>query len=209
MVLSKKASQENQICDNGLLFTSEALVLLAINNPLHTIGEYRLFFIDLLEKCQVEKGLYKRSPEHDMQQGPDDIIGIAVASKYLKTDHAAMILDYLRHHDFTYYTAQNKRFLNGWLGRQPGLTGLLAMCAGETPNLYERFILMMGILFTCFEKKEETSNRLLAQMIIFGLDGHWMSTITKMIWAIHIHRFGGIKKVAEIYFGEHPIVYLF
>lgn len=210
MVLSKKASETNQVCDNGLLFTSEALVLLARNNLLQTIGEYRLFFINLLESCQVEKGLYKRSPEHDMQQGPDDIIGIAVASKYLKTDHASRILNYLRHNNFTYYTAVNKLFWSGWLGRQPGLTALLSMCAGETPNLYDRLILMVGILFTCFEKKEETSNRLLAQMIIYGLDDHWTSTLCRSIWLIHLHYYGGIKLAAETYFGDdHPIVYLF
>jgi hypothetical protein len=72
---------------NGLLYTSEAYIMLKDHGLFDSA--LREHFLSILASCQVEPGLYRRSPVHPHQQGPDDYKGVAAASGILELPHIA------------------------------------------------------------------------------------------------------------------------
>lgn len=211
--------QNGLLSDNGQLFTAHALVLLAKKDQQGTIDLYQDRWNMQMLQTEIEPGLYKRSPEHDSDQSVDNLIGIAAASYWLKTDHARLILSYGRQHNFVWNTYSNPEQhamdMDLWLGRQPGTIAFLEMCAGETPNYYGRLALLAGAFLTGFENDQATSNRLLQWLMLQCLDENPVSKLTEFLMLRDITKFSnqhgtGIGAIARTYFGVgHPIVPMF
>jgi hypothetical protein len=81
---------------NGLLFTAEYIMALMFNNELDEEERQRL--IKVYNSCELEPGLLMRSPIgapfNQDQEGPDDYVGAAAASYFLRDSLAERILKY-------------------------------------------------------------------------------------------------------------------
>jgi hypothetical protein len=149
-----------EITGNGLCFTAEAIVILQRRRIL-TAGDVESYR-KAIAGC-VEGGLVFRHPQHwrEDQEGPDDLYGIAVACIALGIrDIPRQILDWGRTHHFTkywipipYYYKNSKPQDDttdgrAWLGRQPGLVGLLELAAGEGLPAWREIALQLAVLTT-------------------------------------------------------------
>ena len=97
--------------DNGILFTAEAILALLANNSLDETT--RQGYIAAIKSCQKEEGLYKRAPNKDGQEAPDDYYGLACASLYLESDMAKSVLEYGRK-GTTHWSAATEKPENKW-----------------------------------------------------------------------------------------------
>lgn len=200
--------------DNGLLYTSEFFILLSRNSETARIAGW-LTYSHIIDQC-FRNGNPCRRPGNLDQEGPDDLIGIAAASKALKTGHAAIMLAYGRSTrlpfipffpGYIYNTPKPGKFtMNAWMGRMPGLIGHIRNCAGEKMNALNWAGIILGVLITVARPPEETSDRLLTELIVRSLPDTVLGRLVQRYWDTHIRQvYGSINSVVVFYFGNcHP-----
>jgi len=166
-------------------------------------------FYKLIGQITIVPGLYKRAPGWDTQDSIDNYIGIAAGGYFSWTEHAEDILNFGKAHWYVFNNEQLGKFRwKAYFGRFVGVWAHIQLCAGIKPNLFRRIAQAVGLYITTFKKPEETSDRLLGDVMVNCLDNHWVSEIIRWFWKRHLHKkYGerGINRAVQIYYGiEHP-----
>jgi hypothetical protein len=98
--------------------------------------------------------------------------------------------------------------LSNWLGRQPGLIGYIAYCAGQKVSPFQHLSMTLGLLLTMWEGKNprgewESSDRILGYLMLEQLS----ETYPFYKWLNNLYikninkRFGSVNKLIATYFG--------
>lgn len=195
------------VSDNGVLFTSQYILLLQRLGQLD--GETKAAYFNLMRNSFRDTGLLIRYPENFTQEGPDDHIGISAASLALELPFAKEIIDYGRKQLPPHlYNTENpgKWSKQAWLGRQLGLIGFMKLCAGYGCNPLEKLAMIVGFYLTSRKPKEDTSDRLLTQVMVEALPKGLVNDLIKKWWHGHINKlYGDVRDLVSIYFGpDHP-----
>jgi hypothetical protein len=176
-------------CDNGVLFTMEAVAL-------KLIGVVEAELIAL--QYEIEPGLIGRYPGSNDCCSWDDHTGAAAVSVAM----AKRILTYMNKNNWT--------LPNGdYLGRFPLFAPTVMIGAGETLSVWDQIKAAAAYLYNCFEKKSETSGKIILWLASkkFGDGTYKITTFAVAIWTIVMtwKYPGGMKDVMAIYFPEgHP-----
>lgn len=197
-------SKNSPPSDNGLLYTGQAIMIMDMLGETDGIPQ----LMDAMRACQIEPGLFNRHPWPRFksgQEGPDDYVAIAAVDMHW----AQCLLEYGRKHWYSYNNEiPGKWTFKSFLGRFLSLICHSKLCAGEKPNLFLRIAHFVGTYLTTREEAGATSNRLLAQLMIYKLDDHWMSRLEKRLWSANLVKVYGensINKAVCIYFpSPHP-----
>lgn len=200
-------SKHSKPSQNGLLFTSEYYWLLWKLKLLK--DQDKTNYLNLINQCKVEPGLYSRRPGDTSYEGPDDYIGLMVASKVMGLSVAKEILNYGKAHKYSWNTKEpGKWHLGSFFGRQFGFMCILYLCAGIAPSYFLRLCFYLSTVWTCRSEKSDTSNRLLSDLMMSVLDDHKLSKLTKAYWEKSVKKiYGeeGITGAVKIYFEkDHP-----
>lgn len=171
-------------CDNGLLFTAEAYLLGIIKQP---------EFAQIANQYQVAPGLFCR---HPVRQGDltaqDDLLGIAASSIY----HARGIYFYGELHGW--------KWGDRWLGRFPHFKPAIKAGAGLNLSLWDHFKLSLAFADNFFEKREETSGKLLLWVITKVIGNPWYVRL----WRARMRKVYGedwLHALMSVYFpARHP-----
>lgn len=203
---------------NGILYTIQYFMLL---NRLKLPSESVLVS---LERCQIERGLFKRGPHHADQEAVDDYIA---ACFYLPSN--------------IYYYGQTKTPLKGlfgdnkifdatlgrikvkynynnvnpgtvsrssWLGRMPQFVAHLEWASGLEPALWRKIVWFYSVVMGPRQDHKDTNRFILTDMMLRINDrGPWQ-LIARSYWNRFLRQAwpGGMKEVYSTYFGpEHPL----
>ena len=139
----------NPSTNNGLLYTSEACVIMQLRN----VNYDRRAIVSTIASCEVKPGLFRRSPTNPQdQEGPDDYIGLgALAGVCGFHDIGRSILHYGRDGVVTnnYNNVDPNKFTwTSWMGRFSGADYSLKARCGEKPNTAEFVIWSAALEFS-------------------------------------------------------------
>jgi hypothetical protein len=188
-------------CDNGVLFTAEAMML-------GLITEMELIKIVELYEAPVPgsngemmTGVFLRHMTSPDFCSWDDHFGASVASQIL----ALRVLGYMESHGW--------KLPNGnWIGRMPILKPAIKAGAGKDLNLWDQFKVAAVYAHNSFEDERETSGKM---MLFFGrrvMQKHWLTRTATAMWSKQMQKvYGSPAKMFEIYFpakngNAHPFV---
>lgn len=197
--------------DNGVMFTSEYLILLAMNGELQP--EDKADYLAKMRRCLINGELLMRDPENDgaQQEGPDDYLGLLAGCKVAgDTSIPRAILWYgLRHLGAFNNVTPGKWTVQSFLWRQPQLI-THALFAARLPVGPFRAFFVLSLLFAVYqnETRGNTDARRLGWLLIQTWDGkgllsRWAVGVWKR-WLFSKYPDGMIG-VCRIYYGEaHP-----
>lgn len=211
---------------NGLRYTSEYICVLSKHEELNPKDIAN--FISTIDKCEVtnEPGLYNRSPTHQDQQGPDDLV--ALASAFSENDimngYACALLLYGKEWQPIPYNYNNvmpgtlkhrdgRWNVSAMLIRQPQLIAHFHYAAKQKPPLLAKIAWVTTIAFNGFSKPEDQDGWVLSWHLINAyknsshrtwwqdkLVTNWYTKFKKQ-WPL------GMREVLTYYFGYkgHPL----
>lgn len=186
----------NDICDNGTLYSVQACLLGLIEKPYFNFA----FWI-------------RRYPGCKDINGPDNTIAAALYSPEVMFQHG-------RCYWWNFNCQQEGKFtIRSWLGRMPGLVGLIKWMNGKWCPV-TRFVWNMGVLLTMTSKKRDqngnlhTSDHLLCETVLLHPLGKlffypwvrklWRRRIDYDFSYPGINR-SGLNSMVRLYFPEgHP-----
>lgn len=192
----------NHSCDNLLLFTCEAFILMR--------GDGKDFF-DMenfktwASRFRVAPGVFARYPGEYHSTSHDDYTGLAAASFILGEDTIAHeIADYGVDTDFTWD--------NDYLGRIIDFEPFVRAAAGMPLGPWNQLKAALGFLANCFEPKAETSGKILLWLKYEVFRGRWeFIDLAIAIWKWRMRKLYGpqpLKEIFLIYFGPaHPFAH--
>lgn len=121
---------------NGLLYLSLYQVLRYRKLEM-IMGDVDYSAFNAIAACQIEPGLFKRSPTKADQEGVDDYIGIAAYSRYARGPFARNILNYGQSHAWIFNNEVPGKFSwSSWFGRMPQVIAHFYYCAGLDPGFF-------------------------------------------------------------------------
>ena len=185
--------------ENAPLWTLEYLLLKEDDHLFNKLIEY-------IHNCHTkESGLYNQFPivhgNKDDYMSPDQLIAFIAALKKKEEFHLVKsIYKYLYKHLFTYNNLKPGKIDFSRI-MQPSAVLFSAVCAG---HFYFRPLLFLVLIYSCYVKKNETSGRLKAWVMM----NYGNMKITKYICNYIIKKqFGSWDNVLKEYFKEedHPI----
>jgi hypothetical protein len=213
-------------CDNGLLFTAEAMILLsdlayeeeqAVKGFLDldvsaVIVKETMTWSDLVDACMAEPGLLRRYPFAQGDEQHDDYTGVAAAAKILNfPHHAQQILDYGEKHNYCWNVEKPGTFdPNFWFGRYPSFVPVLAVALGHSLDLMGQ-LACLGSFVAAARKADgkDSSEVQITYLEARVLEGsHWLVNLGIWYWRRKLMKVfpRGLKQVREGYFGElHPL----
>ena len=178
--------------DNGVLYSAH--YFLACSKAREGIDPNHVAVLTAVAAC-LNKGNPLRKPGDYSQNSPDNAIGLSFCNR----SFAETMLNYPK---FLYnYNTTNpgKLTLGSWFGRQPGLIGFMQVAAGGWINPLRVLVLLIGIYMTSCQATTNTSDRLLANLMIELVGNpilkHWWQNKLKKQYK------NGINDVYATYFG--------
>lgn len=176
---TRVTSYVGRASDNGVLFTSQALLLMDTSSPA---------LEHALDACVDSNGVLHRAPDDTSLDAPDDHYGLISALVYhdLKIDRLSLA-PRLWHPVLVYLYARMRNSLL-YYALSPLVTIIIALSNLGSP-------------------KEDTSNRLLTWTICQALKRRGLITgLASRVWEWRQRRiYGSLSKIFSIYFGEeHP-----
>lgn len=213
---------------NGLIYTSLAYGLSYLLYPLNFRRvELQKAAWKVIVQCQVKSGLYRRSPDDDSGEGPDDYLGLGFLSGVCGMEYVAQdILSYGKYGQgagpwpfkYVYNNLVPGWFrIQAWFGRFPALITHLKLGAGYYPSPWERLGWALSLVWDSYQPKQNQDAYIQSWMKIqVARPIYKYRTSFVMEWAIDSwwHRFhktwpGGISQVYEAYLGtaNHPFVH--
>ena len=123
-----------QSCQNDTLFT--VYYMMAVIDQFGAIdAEERSRLIDAFNAYQLVSGVTVRFPGSTEVESNDNIIGIGLASLYLKySPLAGGLLDFANRN--SWYFPGDDKWYKRWLGRYPGTKAHLELCAGRRVGFF-------------------------------------------------------------------------
>lgn len=218
--------------DNGVMFTAEYLLMLERLDELDYDTAKR--FRRKIRACFKEPGLLMRRPDNfGGQDGPDNMLGLAIASQVLGRrmggdEMASEVMIYGLDHWGAFNNIDGKWTTQSFLWRQPQLVGAL-MCGvmqqarlvnlsrfqRATLWLFARPFLLcaaLSIFVSCRGTDPgETDPRRLSWLLIQATFNHsWLCRVASRGWYERLYRdysSAGMKAVARIYYSVgHPFI---
>lgn len=194
-------------CDNGALFTVEYYLCLKRHKQIlpNDIDDFQ----NLLNQLMIQPGMTLRQPGYIAIDSPDNLIAFAIATKVFGCDFAHRILSYGKT-TFPRYVLNpvnpGKFEAQAWFGRQPGLIGFLKYCSGKWVNPFEWLCLYAGIIITTRKPKEDTSDKMLTQLIVEQLPNTFIANKIKEYWFNYVkNTYGNLNNLVCIFFpGDNP-----
>lgn len=190
--------------DNGALFTTEYYLCLKRHNQIlpEDINSYHNLMAQLISPT----GLTYRQPGFLAIDSPDNLIAFAIGSKVFGCDFAERIIKYGKS-TFPRYLYNNvepgKFCFQAWMGRQPGLIGFIKYCANKWVNPFEWLCLYVGIYLTMRKPKENTSDKMLTQLIVEQLPDSFIANRVKNHWNEYIiQTYGNLNNLVKIFFPD-------
>ena len=187
---------------NGLRYTSEYYLTLKRLNLLTEEDQFE--FKRLIASCEVRPGLLERHPVawKGSQQGPDDYIAVAHASKEIAPQIARRILSYGLTTGWVYNNVNPGKFtFKAWLGRQPQFVCHLFWCGGLEPGLIEKLWWSVTIIHASFKPKSDQDGWLLSWHLVNAAPDKGLIGVVKKWW---YHRLGKyqLKRSFAAYFNN-------
>ena len=187
-------------CDNGVLFTATALVLMAGFN----LREYSERFRKSALLVTLEDGVLARYPGETEPSSWDDHLGAAVAGAVRGVPDLTRLIAM---HGY----ASDWTWGENWLGRIPLFSPVVRAAAGDKLSLLSRLRVAGCYLQNCFEPKGETSGICLLYLASHVLEGQGLAVAAAIeLWRKILRRRypGGKREVYGIYFGaSHPFAH--
>lgn len=209
---------------NGILYTSLYFVALVLRGLARK--EDLKDFEDTISRCRALvyggfntyfpiNGCYNRSgTKLDDQNGHDDYIGLALASKLMKTQHAADILNHRRLYSGLFKSVWNNRepgnfTTQAWFGRMPDVVAHFIWCAGERPNVLRRAYWSITLVTAAlFNIKDSTSAMLSWCRYMAADDSCPMVRLARWVFEARFKKVWpcGMAQVLGVHFRpEHPL----
>lgn len=213
---------------NSLLFTAEKYIALALErgngDPVGSL-EDAYAFSRVLARTELRPGVYARTPEgepfHADQEGHDDYIGIAAASRILGTDHAREILEHGLQ-DFFWTVPWPKLYFyypnqpgpldwRAWFGRYPATVAHFYYAAGVKPGFWHRLAWAYTVATAGMGDPGAQDPWILSWLMIRTMEGQedWLTERAVFLWRSRFKKAwpGGIGQVLARYFNnpEHPL----
>ena len=146
-------------------------------------------------RCQKAEGLYNRSLTKKEQNGPDDYIGVATASRWMDAPFARYILLRGMLHRFFCFRWIYNNVVPGqftgqaWFGRMPHVIAHFHWCAGIEPNPFLQLYWAMAIIWSgLFGKRQGT---ILEYLMVESAIGGMAVDVARDIWRWGVgHRWG-------------------
>ncbi len=211
---------------NGILYTAEMYFILAKNGAL-AASDRPDFWALIARNCQLLPGLYSRGKGWNDQEGIDDYIGLAAASRLLGTDHARDILRYGRNPlvRFTpfrrwprlrwYFENEQRQRVDdtrAWFGRFPAFICHVTWAAGETPAIWLRLWWAVTVAITGLFSPLDQDQYILSWLMMETIDStktYWFERWASRFYIGTLHKnwSRGMRDVLACYFGsqDHPI----
>jgi hypothetical protein len=193
--------------NNGLLYTSEAAIMAALNNDSFPWSE-------AVKACEVKTGLYQRSQTNNRDMNAmDDYTGLAAASAFIDGGLVAkQILSWGREHALCWNNLDPPMWdKNAFLGRMPSFIAHLKICAREPLSWWDQWAWAIGVYSATAAPEGETDPWLISDLLIKAAERTW-TVSGPMSWAIGLRtrvlrkKWGSITEVAKVYFEKgHPL----
>jgi hypothetical protein len=173
--------KDKEPSNNGVAYTGVTAIILRDNNI--SLEDCTDLFVDVLEDCFLESGLVTRNrSKHTDQEGWDDILFLAAASKVANWNFAKRILEYGKKHFYVFNDIypgtiwNDRRFedklpwwqfwvprtkkinFSAFLFRHPQFVGHLHYSAGEKPNIFWTVLWQVAILQSILTVKKENQD---------------------------------------------------
>ena len=202
---------------NGIRYTAEYVVSLletfnyasgVIDTEVNRINESVL-------KCQVQPGLYKRTPDDGRLEAPDDYVGLGTISNLINHNIALDILKYGKEHKcflvipYIYNNCEPGKWnIGAWLGRQQQVICHLQFAAGIKPALWRK-IWWCGAIYlsTKSDVKDQDAYVLSWHLVKTAKGKSWLCDKFINYWKKKQEKRGlKISQVLKDYFGfDHPL----
>lgn len=184
--------------ENAGLFLAHYFVLkLILGEPI--LEHEKLIFLEKMANAKVSEGLYRRSKHHTQRTvSHDEITGMLISSKLLKTDHGDKIMTYLEKNFLNYPATGVPKFY------QPSnfyMWGLLS--SRKWTSIFYPFY-MASFFLSIKKPKSETSSKLIYFIELYTTKD--FSFGTRFLWSFFVEemkkQYGEdwIKELFEIYF---------
>ncbi len=132
---------EGNTSDNGLRFTAQFVRALHLAGKLDTLACTEI--VEIVKRCEIRPGLFRRAPNNNVQQSHDDYRGLAVISHYCDHSISRRILARGREAPIPYWfdTVDPDEFkakkifrkhMHPWLGRFPSMIAMHKKVVGES-----------------------------------------------------------------------------
>lgn len=205
----KCAPGTKQGSDNGVLFTSEAMVIAKRTGTL--TEALKAEWIANISHCFQEPGLLSRAPGSTEQDSVDNMVGFGAGASVCLPAAAEIVLTYGKNHWGVFNNKNPGKFTGeSWLWRQPQLVAHLYFASGMMPPLPLQLAWAAAISTSCMTaKKTDADSRILSWLMIETMN--YRSSICNKAAGIWTSRLlndyeNGMQQVFEIYFGkDHPI----
>lgn len=209
--------EETNKSGNGVFYTSEYYTLLKLNNDL-TDADSRMFEF-IMQRCQVEPGLYKRSPTHTDQEGADDYYGLLMGA-YFTGNHklAEEVIEYGNNHYWiinntnpgSFFHPDGRLNVSAWFFRYPALIAHAYWAANKTPPLilYLLWCIIVGV--SCRKGREHGTDpfRVTWALVKTNNGRGWLARFVSKLFYKRLAKFfpnGGMNEVASLYYRDnHP-----
>ena len=186
--------------DNGVLFSTQYLVLCAKAGEGLDLNHVKV--MNAIQAC-LNGGNPVRAPGNMQLNSPDNLLAMSASYK----GNALAVYNY-GWPLFNYNTPSPGKFtIDSWLGRQIGLIGFIQMVAGKIVNPIRLLALYVGIWLTSRNPLTETSDRLLAQLMIDTMPNTWYTRPLINWWhnTIRQQYANGINDCVKLYFGPSHV----
>lgn len=202
---------------NGVMYTSEFYSLLTLNNELNE--EDKRMFKFIMQRCQVEPGLYKRSPDHTDQNGGDDYYGLLTGAYHTQNyDLAQEVIDYGNKHFWIFnnvkpgslFHPDGRLNFSAMFFRFPALIAHAYWAANKTPPLFFYFIWCLVVAFSCTKGRENGTDpfRITWSLVKTNDSRGWLAKLVSKLFYKRLKKHfpnGTMNEVALVYYQTgHP-----
>lgn len=187
--------------DNGVLYSAQYFML--CNKLKESIIDYNSICLYTAAMKCVNGGNPVRKPGDNNQNSPDNLIGLCSIS-----NHFAKAAYKYGWPIYNYNTTNpGKWSIDSWFGRQLGLIGFMQYCAFGLINPLRLLALYVGIWLTSRQPLSQSSDRLLAHLMIETIGDKWWNRPFRAWWKrrLRLQYTNGINSVVELYFSPSHV----
>lgn len=195
-------TRHDQTTENAGLFLAHYFVLkLILGEPI--LEHEKLIFLEKMANARVSEGLYRRSKHHTQRTvSHDEITGMLISSKILKTGHGVEVMDYIERHFLNYPATGVAKFY------QPSNFYMWGLLTGRRWTAVFYPFYAASFFLSIRKPKIETSSKLIYLIELYTTKD--ISFSSKVLWTFFVAEMNKvygkdwIRGLFEIYFnGEH------
>lgn len=193
---------------NGLLVTSLHRICEELLGVRKTLDDW-VVFSRAVRSCEVDTGLFQRSPGSSDLEAMDDYVGLCAASP--------VVADWVHYQGsgqkFPGYNYNNvnpgKFTLQSWLGRMPHFPAHVQMAANEPHDSWRMPFWFGAVVLGAYGKDGDQDSKLMAWLLLYAAKGKtiWWKPANWIFQRRLKKQWGSLKAVVSVALGaaEHPI----